>query len=59
MLVLAGVPLTAQLPEEIGKAGETLRLKRHEVTPERVTLQIDEVPTPAASRRRRRPNGRG
>ena len=46
VLVIAGVPLTAQLPAEIGKAGETLRLKVSEVTPERVTLQLDEVLTP-------------
>jgi hypothetical protein len=43
ILVLAGVPLTAQLPEE-AKAGATLRLKVTEVTPERVTLQLDGPP---------------
>ena len=48
VLVIAGVPLTATLPEEIGKAGETLRLKVSEVTPERVTLQLDQVLNPAA-----------
>ena len=47
VLVIAGVPLTAQLPAEIGKAGETLRLKVTEVTPERVTLQLDQVLTAA------------
>ena len=43
VLVLAGVPLTAQLPEEVA-AGTTLRLKVREVTPERVTLQLDGPP---------------
>jgi hypothetical protein len=43
ILVLAGVPLTAQLPEE-AKAGATLRLKVTEVTPERVTMQLDGPP---------------
>jgi hypothetical protein len=43
VLVLAGVPLTAQLPEE-AKAGATLRLRVTEVTPERVTLQLDGPP---------------
>jgi hypothetical protein len=43
VLVLAGVPLTALLPEE-AKAGATLRLKVTEVTPERVTLQLDGPP---------------
>jgi hypothetical protein len=45
VLVLAGVPLTAQLPEEV-QAGATLRLKVREVTPERVTLQLDGPPVP-------------
>lgn len=45
VLVLAGVPLTAQLPEEV-VAGSTLRLKVREVTPERVTLQLDGPPVP-------------
>jgi hypothetical protein len=45
VLVLAGVPLTAQLPAEV-QAGATLRLKVHEVTPERVTLQLDGPPLP-------------
>jgi hypothetical protein len=49
VLVLAGVPLSAQLPEEV-QAGATLRLKVREVTPERVTLQLDgpPIPPPAA-----------
>jgi hypothetical protein len=46
VLVIAGVPLTAQLPAEIGKTGETLRLRVSEVTPERVTLQLDQVLAP-------------
>jgi hypothetical protein len=43
VLVLAGVPLTAQLPDEV-PAGATLRLKVADVTPERVTLQLDGPP---------------
>jgi hypothetical protein len=43
VLVLAGVPLTAQLPDEV-KAGSTLRLTVAEVTAERVTLQLDGPP---------------
>ena len=48
VLVIAGIPLTATLPEEIGKTGETLRLSVSDVTPERVTLKLDEVVNPAA-----------
>lgn len=44
VLVIAGVPLTAQLPEAVGATGETLRLSVQEVTPERVTLAL--VPPP-------------
>jgi hypothetical protein len=58
VLVIAGIPLTAQLPTEIGKAGETLRLSVADVTPERVTLQLEQVvpqapppPTPAQTAR--------
>jgi Flagellar hook-length control protein FliK len=40
VLVLAGIPLTAEVPPEV-ENGATLRLKVHEVTPERVTLQLD------------------
>jgi hypothetical protein len=47
VLVIAGVPLAAQLPEEVGATGETLRLTVRDVTPERVTLQLDET-LPAA-----------
>jgi hypothetical protein len=43
VIVLAGVPLTAQVPPEV-QAGATLRLKVQEVTPERITLQIDPGP---------------
>jgi hypothetical protein len=46
VLVIAGIPLTAQLPKEIGKAGETLRLSVADVTPERVTLQLEQVVPP-------------
>jgi hypothetical protein len=48
VLVIAGVPLSAQLPEAIGKTGETLRLTVSDVTTERVTLQLDQVVNPAA-----------
>ena len=48
VLVIAGIPLTAQLPTEVGKAGETLRLSVADVTPERVTLQLEQVVPPAA-----------
>jgi hypothetical protein len=53
VLVLAGIPLTAQLPKEV-EAGATLRLRVEEVTPERVVLRIDHsegaiaAPPPAA-----------
>src|SRR4029079_15311218 len=40
VLVLAGVPLTAQPPPEV-QAGQTLHLRVEEVTPERVTLRLD------------------
>jgi hypothetical protein len=43
VLVIAGIPLTAQLPEEVGRTGETLRLSVSDVTPERVTLQLEQV----------------
>jgi hypothetical protein len=46
VLVLAGVPLTARVPEEV-QAGATLRLKVEEVTPERVLLRLDTA-TPAS-----------
>jgi hypothetical protein len=44
VIVLAGIPVTAQVPPEV-QAGATLKLKVHEVTPERVTLQIDPAGT--------------
>jgi hypothetical protein len=47
VLVIAGIPLTAQLPEAIGLAWETLRLSVSDVTPERVTLQLEQVIPPA------------
>jgi hypothetical protein len=40
VIVIAGIPVTAQIPPEV-QAGQTLRLRVQEVTPERVTLQID------------------
>jgi hypothetical protein len=48
VLVIAGIPLSAQLPEAIGKTGETLRLTVSDVTADRVTLQLDQVINPAA-----------
>jgi hypothetical protein len=48
VLVIAGIPLTATLPEEIGKTGGTLRLSVSDVSPDRVTLKLDEVVNPAA-----------
>jgi hypothetical protein len=47
VLVIAGIPLTAQLPTEIGRTGETLRLSVADVTAERVTLQLEQVVPPA------------
>lgn len=47
VLVIAGIPLTAQLPEEIGAAGETLRLSVADVTPERVELRLEQVLAPS------------
>src|SRR5687767_10699937 len=40
VIVIAGIPVTAQVPPEI-QAGATLKLKVQDITPERVTLQID------------------
>ncbi len=45
VLVIAGVPVTAELPKEV-QAGATLKLKVKEVSAERVWLQIDsQTPT--------------
>jgi hypothetical protein len=46
VLVIAGIPLTAQLPAELGRTGETLRLSVSDVTPERVTLQLEQIVPP-------------
>ena len=46
VLVIAGIPLTAELPKEVGMTGETLRLSVADVTPERVTLQLEQVVPP-------------
>ena len=40
VLVLAGIPLTAQLPDGVD-AGATLKLRIEEVSPERVVLRMD------------------
>ena len=54
VIVLAGVPLVAQLPPEV-QAGQTLHLKIAEVTADQVTLRLDQqamlaaqAPPPAA-----------
>ena len=48
VLVLAGVPLTAKLPEAV-EAGETLRLHVTEVTEERVVMRMESpVAAPAS-----------
>src|SRR3954454_14995403 len=43
VIVIAGVPLTAQVPPEI-PTGATLKLKVQEVTAERVTLRVEPPP---------------
>jgi hypothetical protein len=51
IIVLAGIPLTAQVPPNV-RAGATLKLKVQEVTAERITLQIEpDIPAdqPAAA----------
>jgi len=52
VIVIAGVPVTAELPKEV-QAGATLKLKVKEVSAERVWLQIDSqtptAPTVAAT----------
>jgi hypothetical protein len=50
VLVLGGMPITAQVPDDV-KAGTTLRLKVQEATEDRITLQLDQsvpvaVPVP-------------
>jgi hypothetical protein len=46
VLVLAGMPLTAQLPEGV-ESGATLKLRVEEVTSERVVLRMDASAVPA------------
>jgi hypothetical protein len=48
VLVLAGVPLVAQLPPEV-QAGQTLHLEVAEVGQEQVTLRLDHQATAAAA----------
>src|SRR4051812_28531092 len=43
VLVIAGVPVSAQLPPEVAP-GATLKLRVQEVTPQRVTLRIEPPP---------------
>src|SRR4051794_14114878 len=59
VIVLAGIPVTAQVPPEV-QAGATLKLKVSEVTAERVTLQTAPQPpvTPAAPPPAPPPTGR-
>ena len=47
VIVLAGVPLTAELPPEV-RAGETLHLRVQDVSDERVTLRLDPQAAQAA-----------
>jgi hypothetical protein len=48
VLVSAGVPLSAQLPTDVGATGETLRLTVSDVTADRVTMRLDQVLNPEA-----------
>jgi hypothetical protein len=50
VLVLGGIPLTAELPPEV-REGETLHLRVQEVTEERVTLKLEQqqAAVPAAA----------
>ena len=48
VIVLAGVPLVAQLPPEV-EAGQTLHLDVAEVTPDQVTLRLDQAGDAAAA----------
>src|SRR4051794_11873603 len=47
VIVLAGVPLTAELPPDV-RAGETLHLRVQDVSEERVTLRLEPQAPPAA-----------
>jgi hypothetical protein len=47
VIVLAGVPLTAELPPEV-REGETLHLRVQEITEQRVTLRLDPEAAAAA-----------
>jgi hypothetical protein len=46
VLLLAGTPLSAELPDDL-KAGDRLRLRVEDVTAERVVLRAVETPAPA------------
>ena len=48
VLLLAGTPLSAQLPDEL-RAGDRLRLRVEEVGADRVVLRAIEAPAPAAA----------
>ncbi len=48
VLLLAGTPLSAELPETL-RAGDRLRLRVEEVSAERVVLRAIETPAPAAT----------
>lgn len=47
VIVLAGLPLTAELPDEV-TAGETLKLTVAEVSSERIVLRMEQPVTPVA-----------
>ena len=47
VIVLAGLPLTAKLPDEV-TAGETLKLTVAEVSSERIVLRMEQPVTPVA-----------
>jgi hypothetical protein len=57
VIVLAGVPLTAELPPEV-EAGQTLHLRIADVTPEQVTMRLESpsvAPPPPAPLEQRAP----
>ncbi len=57
VIVLAGIPVTAQVPPDV-EAGATLKLKVQEVTADRVMLRIEPQADPDAGRGQRRSAGR-
>jgi hypothetical protein len=57
VIVLAGIPLTAQLPPGI-VAGETIKLHVQEVTQDRVVLRLDQSPLAAPTAAPAQPRAR-